>query len=397
MAGRGTALTVRDGTGLNLPAHPERDGPGTVGKSGKASSGAPGLHMRPAPAVGTGGVPRTGFDAPDGKADRSRPEEERKPARRPPGLRGMPETAPPPAGVRTVRLTDREADFLRLSGERERLGSVGVPVRAKAGRSLGEGLPKPFGSVREPPVRGRAETGAGPLPARRAAAGRKARTAEAELRRDVFDLPPPAERKGCRDRAPVRLTAAHVRETEEPAGGSGRLERLPLASLQVRDGADAERIPERHALGRRIGDWYGILRSGCRAERLKPRSAERIGRAAAVRAAVAWRLAAMVMTGRETPELPAGVPFSGIGTMAPAGFAADRRLPPPDGLGRASVPMAVPGGCLGRSGGPPPGRTVIRRGCAGLAAMAGTCGRPVRMEGTGLPCRKLRPDRNCVS
>ena len=405
MAGRGTVLMVQDGTDLNFATHPECDGLGIIGKSGKASSGTLGLHMHSTLAVGTDGVPlgvpRIEFDAPDGKADRSRPEEERKSARWLRGLRGISEMASPLAGVRTVCVMDREADFLRLFEERERLGNVDILVRAKAGRSLGEGLPKLFGSVRESPVRGRAEIGVGPLSARRAAAGQKARKGRkartAELRWLACDLPPPAKKKGCRDRAPVRLTAVHVRETEEPADGSERLEWLLLTSLEVDGSGDAERILEWHSLRWRIGDWYGILKSGCRAEHLKLRSAERIERAVAVRAVIAWRLAAMVMMGRETPELPAGVLFSDIEIMALADFAEDRRLPPPDDLGRAFVLMAVLGGYLSRSGGPPPGQTVIWRGYASLAVMARTYGRLVRMEGTSLLYQKLRPDRNCVS
>ena len=69
----------------------------------------------------------------------------------------------------------------------------------------------------------------------------------------------------------------------------------------------------------------------------------------------------------------------------------------PDDLGRAFVLMAVPGGRPGRSGGPPPGQTVIWRGYAGLAVMARTCGRLVRMDGAGLLYQKLRSDRSCVS
>ena len=64
----------------------------------------------------------------------------------------------------------------------------------------------------------------------------------------------------------------------------------------------------------------------------------------------------MVMTGRETPELPAGVLFSDIGIMALADFATDRRLPQPGDLGRAFIPMAMPGGHLNRGRGRRPDR-----------------------------------------
>ncbi len=73
MADGDAALLVQDGTDPTFATHPECGGLGIIGRNGKASSGTLGLHMHPALAVGTGripvGVPRIGFDAPDGKAD----------------------------------------------------------------------------------------------------------------------------------------------------------------------------------------------------------------------------------------------------------------------------------------------------------------------------------------
>ena len=97
----------------------------------------------------------------------------------------------------------------------------------------------------------------------------------------------------------------HVLEETDPADGSGRLERFLLTGMRVESRGDALRVPGLYGLRWRVEDWHRILKPGCRAERLNLRSAERPGRAVTVKAVIAWRLAAMVMTGRETPELPA--------------------------------------------------------------------------------------------
>ncbi len=407
MADRDAVLLVQDGTDLNFATHPECGGLGIIGRNGKASSGTLGLHMHSTLAVGTDGiplgVPRIEFDAPDGKADAGRPEGERKPARWLRGLRDASLMAGRTGDTRTVAVMDREADFLTLFAERERLGNVDILVRAKTSRRLGDGLPKLFDSLRASPAQGRLEIGVGRLSARRAAAGQKerkareARTAETELRWETYDLPPPSRMRAGGGMEPVRLTAVHVREVTEPADGSGRLEWFLLTSLEVNGRADAERILRWYGLRWRVEDWHRILKSGCRAEHLNLRAAERIERAVAVRAVIAWRLAAMVMMGRETPELPAGILFSDTGIMALADFATDRGLPQPLDLGRAFVLMATLGGYLNRRKEAPPGQTVIWRGYASLAVMARTYGRLVRMDGTSLLYKRLRPDKSCVS
>ncbi len=167
---------------------------------------------------------------------------------------------------------------------------------------------------------------------------------------------------------------------------------FPLTSLEVGGRADAGRVLRWYGLRWRGGDRDRILRFGCRAGHLTPRAAGRVERAVAARAVIAWRLAAMVMMGRETPELPAGVLFSDIGIMALADFATDRRLPQPGDLGPAFIPMAMHGGHLNRGKGAPPGQTP-----SSGAAMARTYGRLVSMDGTGTLYKKLRPDKSCVS
>ena len=59
----------------------------------------------------------------------------------------------------------------------------------------------------------------------------------------------------------------------------------------------------------RIEDWHRILKSVCKVEYLGHRTGERIERAVTIKPVIAWRLAAMTLLGRATPELPAAVFF----------------------------------------------------------------------------------------
>ena len=94
----------------------------------------------------------------------------------------------------------------------------------------------------------------------------------------------------------------------------------------------------------RIEDWHRVLKTGCKAEWLGHRTGERIERAVTIKAVIAWRLTAMTLLGRDTPELPPETLFSDIEILALRDFADRRNLAQPDNLGRAVLTMAILGG-----------------------------------------------------
>ena len=81
MQGQAAVLCIQDGTDLNFAEHPGCVGLGLIGKN-KGSAGTLGLHMHATLVVnGEGvplGVPQIQFEAPDGKAERGKPLEQRK-------------------------------------------------------------------------------------------------------------------------------------------------------------------------------------------------------------------------------------------------------------------------------------------------------------------------------
>ncbi len=108
------------------------------------------------------------------------------------------------------------------------------------------------------------------------------------------------------------------------------------------------------------------MKSGCRVEFLQHRRDERIERAVTINAVIAWRLAAMSLLGRETPELPMKVPLA-----RPNSAHSNRyRLSAPDNLGAGVVTLAMIAGYLNRKNNPTPGCKKIWESYIKLVAMS---------------------------
>ncbi len=366
-------LCVQDGTDLNFAEHAGCAGLGLIGKN-RGSEGTLGLHMHSTLAVSPQGIPlgvlKIQYEAPDGKAQRGRPLEERKTMRWIRGLRDCAEVAGQLAGTQVVSVLDREGDVQALFAEQRRLAGVELLVRAKHNRSLGPDRPKLFEQIREQAAQGQLQIQVQRSSERRgtrqqkAKPLRQARAAGAELRWQTVELAGPSRREG-----PLRLQLVHVWERSAPAGAEA-LEWFLLTSLPVASQAEAEQVLEWYRLRWRIEDWHRILKSGCKVEYLGHRTGERIERAVTIKAVIAWRLAAMTLLGRETPELPAAVFFTEVQMRVLRHFATKRRLAAPGNLGLAVRTMAILGGYLYRKNAPPPGHQKIWEGWTRLTIMS---------------------------
>jgi len=395
MQGQATVLCIQDGTDLNFAEHPGCVGLGLIGKN-KGSAGTLGIHMHSTLAVnGEGiplGVPQIQYEAPDGQAEKDKPLEERKTMRWIRGLRACSEWAQQLQNVRPVAVMDREADVYAIFAERRRLGNVDLLVRAQHDRVLGKEQPKLFETLRSAPVEGHLEIHVARQSARRASRGqaaravREERVAKVALRWQAVCLPDP-DRRG----SAIQLNLVHVREEPAPEGAE-RLEWFLLTSLAVQTRKDAERILQWYRLRWRIEDWHRVLKSGCKVEYLGHRTGERIERAVTINAVIAWRLAAMTLMGRETPELPPETLFSEIELAALEDFAKDRRLDPPDNLGRAVRTLAMLGGYLGfkRKRYAHPGHKVMWEGYLRLATITQLVERTRRLNESSKLYQKMR-------
>ncbi len=328
MAPGRTVSRIWDGSDLDFATHPKCGDPGLGGRNRNASEtrGRP-RHSTPAVDADPGlplGVPRIESDAPDGRAEKGKPLEERTSAHRMRSLRDT--SARVPDGVRVVSVLDREADFFARSAERRRRGNVDLPVRARHDRPLGKDEKKLFAQraaelpAGSPEIRIARRSARNSTRTRKAEAEREARVDKVFLRFRRFDLPPPGNGTDSED--PVPMTAVRVTE-EDPPAGVEPLHGTLLTRRPVLTPKEAQRVLEPDRLRGWIEDRRRVPPSGCTAEFLDHREGHWIERAVTIQAVLAWRILAMVMLGRDPPNSPprcgSAKPKSWCSRTSPAG------------------------------------------------------------------------------
>ena len=121
----------------------------------------------------------------------------------------------------------------------------------------------------------------------------------------------------------------------------------------------------------RIEEWHRVLKSGCRIELHQHHSAERLARAIAIDAVIAWRVMLLTLLGREVPEIPCKMIFAPwectlLKLLQPL-VAPETMRGPKKGAGLAGDAsrrgfIARLGGALNRNSYEPPGPQTILRG-----------------------------------
>ncbi len=110
-----------------------------------------------------------------------------------------------------------------------------------------------------------------------------------------------------------------------------------------------------------------MLKSGCRAEQAKLRTAERLTNLLAVLCVVGWRVFWLTMTGRVTPTAPPEVAFTPAEVAVLDRIAGGPPRPPERTVAYYLLAVAKLGGYLARTKDPPPGNMVVWRGLTRLA------------------------------
>ncbi len=372
MRGQRTVLAIQDGTDLNFATRPGCDGLQVIG-SNQTGAGTLGLHMHATLAVtGTGlplGVLRLGFDP---SKPRPPEAEERRRTRR--WLDGFADISRAAREIgratRVISVCDREADMFELFDAQRRHPRVGLLVRARHDRVLGGRGPKLFARMAEGPPRGTVEVELDSLTERpkssrkKARPGRGGRTAVCELRFRSVTLPPTG---ALPDAEPVTVSAVHVVETAPPEDEEPVRWHL-LTTLDVRDSDAAAETVGYHLQRWRVDDFFRVLKSGCRVEHLLFRTADRLQRAIAINAVIAWRIMTMTLLGRQVPDCDPELMFTDGDLDFLRDYAAERGMPPPDRLGDAVRLVAHLGGYLGRKHDPEPGNQIMWHGQARLSS-----------------------------
>lgn len=175
--------------------------------------------------------------------------------------------------------------------------------------------------------------------------------------------PSPAKRKRY---GPLSLTAISAVERGRPADREPIRWKL-LTDLPVADLAAAVEKLNWYAMRWRIETFHKVLKSGCRAEQAKLRTARRLTNLLAVLCVVGWRVFWLTMAARAAPDAPPAVAFTPAEVAVLDRIAGD----PPEAADRTVAhylqEVAKLGGYLARTQDPPPGNMVVWRGLARLA------------------------------
>jgi hypothetical protein len=163
----------------------------------------------------------------------------------------------------------------------------------------------------------------------------------------------------------LSLTVIHAQEGGEPKGRE-RIEWKLLTNLPVENFRDAVEKLQWYALRWKIETYHKILKSGCKAEESKLRSANRLTNLLAIYCILAWRVFWLCMMNRTMPDVPASVALTETERRILDHLfkSPGRRKTKP--ISHYITSVARLGGYLARAHDSPPGNMVLWRGFARL-------------------------------
>ncbi|HLY76037.1 MAG TPA: IS4 family transposase [Planctomycetota bacterium] len=185
-----------------------------------------------------------------------------------------------------------------------------------------------------------------------------------ELRyRRINVLPPIGKQKKYPQ---LTLTVLYARERAKPKGRD-RIEWKLITDLPVTSRREAIEKLEWYAQRWKIETFHKVLKSGCKAEELRLRSAERLVNVLAVFLILAWRIFWMSMVKRSAPTSSATLAFTKVETeLLDRLIPGDRKRPRRRHISDYVTKLARLGGYLARKGDSPPGNMVVWRGLCRL-------------------------------
>jgi hypothetical protein len=186
-----------------------------------------------------------------------------------------------------------------------------------------------------------------------------------EIRTKRVHVLPPI---GKQNRYPaLDLTVIHATERGVPKGRRP-IEWKLITDLPARTRSEAIEKIDWYAMRWKIEVFHKILKSGCRAEESKLRTANRLANLMAVFCILSWRVFWLTMLNRTAPNAAPAVALAAteIGLLDQLVVDAGNRRCRSGTLSFYLIKLARLGGYLARSSDPPPGNTVIWRGLSRL-------------------------------
>jgi hypothetical protein len=189
-------------------------------------------------------------------------------------------------------------------------------------------------------------------------------TALLELKyRRVRVQPPLYKQRGF---APLELTVLHATERGKPRGRD-KIDWKLITDLPINSRTEAIEKLNWYAMRWKIETYHKILKSGCKAEDSKLRTAERLVNLIAMFCILSWRIFWLTMMNRAAPNASPRMALTKLEIQVLDKLIADNRSQNKHGsLSSYLVRLARLGGYLARATDPPPGNTVMWRGMSRL-------------------------------
>lgn len=270
---------------------------------------------------------------------------------------------------RCIHVGDRESDIFELYCLTQELGTHFV-VRTCVDRLAGDGSHTISAEMSDVAAAGKHVVDL------RDDAGKVVKVALDIRFKRIKVLPPIGKQK----RYPsLDLTVIHAVEVSIPKGRR-RIEWKLLTDFPVSNLSDAVEKINWYALRWKIEVFHKILKSGCRAEDAKLRTADRLANLVSVFCIISWRVLWLTMLSRTLPDAPPTVAFTDAEIVLLDQLVGDagNRKTKPGTLILYLTKLARLGGYLARAADSPPGNTVVWRGLTRLtdiklgAEIAGT-------------------------
>lgn len=182
--------------------------------------------------------------------------------------------------------------------------------------------------------------------------------------RRIRVLPPIGKQKQYPELA---LTVLHAKERGTPRGREKISWKL-ITDLPVRSRAEAIEKLNWYAMRWKIEVFHKILKSGCKAEESRLRTAERLVNLLATFCILSWRIFWLTMIKRSIPSTSPALAFTALEIRLLDALAPDKPLkePPIKSISMYVTQLARLGGYLARASDPAPGNKVIWRGMSRL-------------------------------
>jgi hypothetical protein len=259
---------------------------------------------------------------------------------------------------RCVHIGDRESDIYELFCTAKEIGTHFL-VRTCVDRLAGDGKHTVAADMAKAEIKGRYRVEV------RDANGNPD-IADLDIKFERLHLLPPIGKQ--KQYPPLDLTVVHAKERGKPKKNRKLIDWKLITDLSVRSLKDAKEKLQWYALRWKIEMFHKVLKSGCKAEESKLRTAERLVNLISVFCIVSWRIFWMTMLNRTTPNARPSLALTDTEIRLLDHLVPDKSEPKNHkSISRYIIKVARLGGYLARANDPAPGNLVIWRGLSRLS------------------------------